>query len=148
MKIVSKTGASILMHPVYGQVTAGADGAFEVADELGRELLGFSTQWAPEDELYADADGLTGVVELYDPALAAEALAQLREDIAVLKAGGTVDDPPPTSPLLVPADWRPGRWQPDQRTLALASMVVRNDQVNLAAFWALLVQLDEHQVTP
>lgn len=148
MKLVSLTGASTVIHPTLGTVAVGADGAFEVSEALAAELLAFSSQWATEDTFMGDATDVAPIATLYDPTIAAEALAQLNADIATLKSGGTVSDPAPTSPVLVPSGWRPNRWHPDARTIALCSMTVRNDQDSLAKFWAALVALDDAQVTP
>lgn len=134
MKLVSKTNASSVVHPVHGSVHADADGLFEVGPEFGAELLRFSGQWALPPDVFAERD-VVDVGGLHDPTLAAEVLALLREDVAILRAGGVLE------PAAVPS----GPWSPDSRTLAWVGMAIRNDREGIAAWTALTHEIAELQ---
>lgn len=132
MKLISKIGAISLVHPVHGQVDANPDGTFDVSPELGAELLGFSTQWATPEGHLADAHEVE-MSDLHDLTVPAVALAGLREDVAVLRAGGTLEAP------------YAGRWQPDARTLAWCALHVQGNAAGIAEWSALAVEIDTLQ---
>lgn len=129
MRIVNLTGAESVVHPVHGTFQADADGVFDVPAELAVELLRFRTLWSTEQARLHE-EQTPALVDLYDADAGLRLLDAWREQVRLL------DALPPAERPLSPV------WEPDESTLAWASMIVRNDQAGLREFAELRASLD------